>query len=95
MPPMDIAVVFGENLARCRRKANMSQEELGIRASLHRTEISQLERGLRIARIDTLLKLAGALGVSPNELIAGIDWSPGSATAGRFMAAPQVQPQRS
>jgi transcriptional regulator with XRE-family HTH domain len=95
MPPMDIAVVFGENLARCRRKANMSQEELGIRASLHRTEISQLERGLRVARIDTLLKLAGALGVSPNELIAGIDWSPGSATVGRFMAAPQAQSQQS
>lgn len=92
---MDIAVVFGENLARCRRKASMSQEELGIRASLHRTEISQLERGLRVARIDTLLKLAGALGVSPNELIAGIDWSPGSATAGRFMAAPQARSQTS
>jgi transcriptional regulator with XRE-family HTH domain len=90
MPPMDIAVVFGENLARCRREANMSQEELGIRASLHRTEISQLERGLRVARIDTLLKLAGALGVSPNELIAGIDWSPGSATAGSFMVAPRA-----
>jgi transcriptional regulator with XRE-family HTH domain len=95
MPPMDIAIVFGENLARCRRRANMSQEELGIRASLHRTEISQLERGLRVARIDTLLKLAGALGVAPSELIAGIDWSPGSATAGRFMPASRKQAQRS
>ncbi len=85
MPPMDIAALFGENLARCRKLADMSQEELGIRASLHRTEISQLERGLRVARIDTLVKLAGALGVSPAELIAGIDWSPGSTTAGRFM----------
>jgi len=86
---MDIAVVFGENLARCRRRAKMSQEELGIRSSLHRTEISQLERGLRVARIDTLLKLAGALGVPPSDLIAGIDWSPGSATAGQFRAAPR------
>lgn len=69
----------------------MSQEELGIRASLHRTEISQLERGLRVARIDTLVKLAGALGVPPSELITGINWSPGSTTTGQFMPAPQAQ----
>jgi len=86
---MDIAAVFGENLARCRKRAEMSQEELGIRASLHRTEVSQLERGLRVARIDTLVKLAGALGVAPSELIEGIDWSPGSTTSGRFMAVPK------
>lgn len=82
---MDIAAVFGKNLAHCRKRVEMSQEELGIRASLHRTEVSQLERGLRVARIDTLVKLAGALGVPPSELIAGIDWSPGSTTAGQFM----------
>jgi transcriptional regulator with XRE-family HTH domain len=88
---MDIAALFGENLTRCRRRADMSQEELGIRASLHRTEISQLERGLRIARIDTLVKLAGALGVAPSTLIEGINWSPGSTTTGQFMPAPKAE----
>ena len=91
MPPVDIATLFGENLTRCRKRADMSQEELGVRASLHRTEISQLERGLRAARIDTLVKLAGALGVAPSELIEGIDWSPGSTTAGQFMPATKTQ----
>jgi len=91
MPPVDIATLFGENLARCRKRAAMSQEELGVRASLHRTEISQLERGLRVARIDTLVKLAGALGVAPSELIEGIDWSPGSTTAGQFMPTAKAQ----
>lgn len=87
MPPVDIAALFGENLATCREKAGLSQEELGIRASLHRTEISQLERGLRVARIDTLVKLAGALGVAPADLIEGITWSPASVTAGSFSLA--------
>jgi DNA-binding XRE family transcriptional regulator len=50
---MDVAGKFGDNLARCRRVAGMSQDELSIRASVHRTEISQLERGLRLARVDT------------------------------------------
>lgn len=84
---MDIASRFGKNLARCRRRANLSQEELSIRASLHRTEISQIERGMRLARIDTLVKLAGALGVSVSELTEGIEWSPGSATIGEFSVA--------
>jgi len=84
MPAVDIAARFGKNLARCRKRANLSQEELSIRASLHRTEISQLERGLRLARIDTLVKLAGALGISVAELAEGIDWRPGSATIGEF-----------
>lgn len=85
---MDIAARFGKNIARCRKRAGQSQEELSIRASLHRTEISQLERGLRLARIDTLVKVAGALEVSPSELLIGIEWSPGSATIGAFSVDP-------
>jgi len=81
---MDVAARFGENLLRCRQRANLSQEELGFLASLHRTEIGLLERGTRIPRIDTLVKLAGALSVPPSELIEGIDWKPGSSTSGNF-----------
>jgi transcriptional regulator with XRE-family HTH domain len=81
---MDIATRFGRNLARCRRQADMSQEELGVLASLHRTEIGMLERGTRLARIDTLIKLAGALEVPPGELLDGLDWSPGGPRIGQF-----------
>jgi transcriptional regulator with XRE-family HTH domain len=84
MQTVDVAALFAENLVRYRKQAGMSQEELGWGASLHRTEISQLERGLRLARIDTLVKLAGTLSVSPCELLEGIEWSPGSTTKGTF-----------
>ena len=87
MPAVDVAARFGENLTRCRKRADLSQEELSVRASLHRTEISQLERGLRLARIDTLVKLAGALSVPATDLLEGIVWSPGRMTAGEFMVA--------
>lgn len=53
-------------------------------ASLHRTEISQLERGLRLARIDTLVKLAASLEVSTDELLVGIEWQPGQLRRGGF-----------
>jgi transcriptional regulator with XRE-family HTH domain len=84
MPPVDIAAGFGRNLVRCRKRAGLSQEELGFLAALHRTEIGMLERGIRLARIDTLVKLAGALGVPPGDLLDGLDWSPGDPRAGRF-----------
>jgi len=81
---MDVARCFGENLLLQRRRAKLSQEELGFRASLHRTEIGQLEQGVRLPRIDTLVKLAGALSVPPGDLLKGISWSPGSTREGGF-----------
>ena len=62
----------------------MSQEELGKLAALHRTEIGMLENGTRLARVDTLMKLAGALAVSPIELLEGIHWNPGNPSEGSF-----------
>jgi transcriptional regulator with XRE-family HTH domain len=84
MNPVDIATLFGQNLKRARKRAELSQEELGIRATLHRTEVGLLERGERLPRIDTMIKVAGALEVPPAELIEGIKWSPGSTRIGEF-----------
>ncbi len=83
---MRVAEQFGDNLARTRRLADLSQDELAVRASVHRTEISSIERGLRIARIDTLVKLAASLEASPAELLEGIGWEPGGTVVGRFAA---------
>jgi transcriptional regulator with XRE-family HTH domain len=79
-----VAARFGENLVRCRRLANLSQEELGARASLHRTEIGMLEHGQRVARIDTLVQLAGAMAIPPGDLLEGIHWTPGHPNRGGF-----------
>jgi len=81
---VDVAARFGENLVVYRRRAGLSQEELGFRASLHRTEIGQLERGDRLPRIDTLVKLAGALSIPPGDLLKGIAWTAGGTRTGRF-----------
>lgn len=81
MQEVEIAARFGENLVRCRKRAGLSQEELGFLASLHRTEIGMLERGVRVAKIDTLIKLAGAIGVPPEELLDGLTWTPPSGPA--------------
>ena len=77
------AIRFGKNLAYCRNRAgNISQEELGMRADLHRTAVGQLERGDRVARTDTLVKLAGSLDIPYEELLEGLLWTPSIRTAG-------------
>lgn len=76
---------FGENLRRVRRREGLSQEQLASRAALHRTEVGKLERAGRICRIDTLIRLAGAMSIPPGELLEGIDWVPGPEPSGAFV----------
>lgn len=82
---MKVSGRFGENLRRVRKEAGISQEELALRCELHRTEIGLLERGARVPRIDTLIKIASGLGIRIDcALLDGISWTPGSAEAGGF-----------
>ncbi len=85
---MNVAQRFGANLKRHRRLADLSQDEVAVQASLHRTEISYPERGLRLARIDTIAKLAAVLEVDPGELFEGIAWQPGAVRPGQFKPEP-------
>lgn len=82
--PGAVAERFAQNLLRARESADLTQEELAFRASLHRTEVGLLERGMRMPRIDTLAKLAGALGVELATLLYGIAWNPGDYQPGGF-----------
>jgi transcriptional regulator with XRE-family HTH domain len=73
---MDRRERFAANLRRARQQAEISQEELAARCELHRTEVSLLERGGREPRLGTMVKLATALGTTPEALCAGINWLP-------------------
>ena len=89
---MEVATRFGENLRRLRKGAGISQEELGLRCSLHRTEIGLLERGARVPRIDTLIKIASGLGVRIDcKLLNGISWTPATTEAGGFTIKSRIE----
>jgi transcriptional regulator with XRE-family HTH domain len=65
---------FAENLRRCREKSGLTQEALADACDLHRTEISLLERSRRSPRLETIVMLARALGLSSSgELLEGIN----------------------
>ena len=68
--PESLSTVFGEVLAKRRRRAGLSQEALAEACGLHRTYVSQLERGLKSPTLRTLFDLAEALGASPARIVA-------------------------
>jgi transcriptional regulator with XRE-family HTH domain len=69
-----VASRLGSNLRRIRLERRLSQEELMVRADVHRTQISKYERGEAEPQLETLARLAWALDVSADSLLAGINW---------------------
>lgn len=74
---------FGQAVREYRTKRGLSQEQLGFEADLHRTFVSDIERGARNPTVRTIWRLARALEVSPGDLMNFADtlcpsakWSP-------------------
>lgn len=66
---MDIRKRLGRNLRQLRQEKGLSQEAFAFEAKLHRTYVSDLERGARNPTITVVEKLAKALGVKPGTLL--------------------------
>jgi len=60
----DLKALFGTTIKSKRSELGMSQEELADRAGLHRTYVSDVERGMRNVSLISIEKLAHALGLS-------------------------------
>jgi transcriptional regulator with XRE-family HTH domain len=60
---------FGRAVRKRRIALGLSQEELAERADLHRTYISDIERGSRNVSLENIKRIAGALKVEPWELL--------------------------
>jgi DNA-binding XRE family transcriptional regulator len=56
-----------------RSERGLSQEELGFEANLHRTFISQLERGLKSPTVDSLYAICRVLDITPSEFLSPVD----------------------
>ena len=67
-----ILTAFGQKIRRLRKQRGESQDQLAERSELHRTYISDIERGYRNPSLSSIVQLAVALGVSPAALLDGI-----------------------
>jgi transcriptional regulator with XRE-family HTH domain len=68
-PSLSLQKAFGDAVRARRQELDLSQEELGFEAELHRTYISQLERGLKSPSLATIEQLAAVLKTKPSELV--------------------------
>lgn len=86
MPPAknEVARCIGLAIARRREGTGLSQEELGFRAGLHRTAVGQLERGERVPRADTIIRLAACLEIPAGDLLVDVHWQPITYAAGGY-----------
>ncbi len=66
---VDIQKKFGDKLRELRKQKGFSQEELAFKSALHRTYISDIERGSRNVSLKNIEKIAKALGISPKFLL--------------------------
>ena len=71
MATIDLKTLLGMAIKTQRASLGISQEELAHRAGLHRTYVSDLERGARNPSIESIEKLAGALQISVSNLFEG------------------------
>ena len=62
-------VALGAAIRSLREDRGLSQEDLAHISNLHRTYVSQTERGERNVTLTTVLRLADALGVDGAELL--------------------------
>jgi transcriptional regulator with XRE-family HTH domain len=66
---VDIRQRLAANLKRLRQERGLSQEKFAFEVDIHRTYISDLERGARNPTISLIDKLAKYLRVSAGELL--------------------------
>lgn len=68
---IDLSSLFRENLVRRREASDggvgISQAQLAARAGFTSAYISLLERGLRSPPLETVQRLAGAMGIDPRS----------------------------
>lgn len=60
---------MGARVRQWRKKRGMTQEQLAERAGVSPSYLGHIERGTRIASINTIVELCTALDVTPNDLL--------------------------
>jgi transcriptional regulator with XRE-family HTH domain len=80
---------FAANVERLRRRDGLSVESLAERSRIDGAELGKILRGEIEVGYRAVALLAGALGVQPGELFAGIRWiPPGEEGGGTFEIEP-------
>ena len=61
--------IFADNLRRARKEQGLSQEAVAEAANIHRTYVGAVERAERNVSIDSMERLADAVGLELSEML--------------------------
>jgi transcriptional regulator with XRE-family HTH domain len=75
--PYEARARIADNLFLQRRRAEYSQGELAEFARVSAGQIGSIESGKVLGMLDTYVRLAGALSLTLDDLLAGVTWTPG------------------
>lgn len=62
---------IGRRIARCRKNCGLTQSEVEELADLGEKYLSNIERAVSIPSIEVIMRLAKALGTTPDEFLVG------------------------
>jgi len=68
-----VELAFAQALKKLRLAKKFSQEEFASQANLHRTYVSQLERGLKSPSLNTIYKICLVLGIKMSEFMQVVE----------------------
>ncbi len=66
-----LAKSIGQKVKFLREDLDISQEEFADRAGIHVTNLSKLENGIRLPKVETLFKICQALDVPVSRVLPG------------------------
>lgn len=66
-------MAIAQAIAKHRHDADISQEDLADLAGIHRTYVSQIERGLKMPTMAIIFRISKALNIKPSQLISEIE----------------------
>lgn len=75
--PDDLRTLFGRNLRAARCEQQLTQDQLGERAGMGKRYVSRVEDGQINITLDTMRRLASAIGIDVLTLLGGRAISPG------------------
>lgn len=63
---------IGKRIRKYREAARIKQEELAEKADISCNYLSAIERGVKTPKLDTLIRIINALGVSADEILVDV-----------------------
>ena len=63
------SAALGQRMKECRLRAKLTQSELAEKADIDTNNLSRIERGQTMPMLSTVVKIADALKITPNDLL--------------------------